>query len=163
MKDKLLNQSTSGDYDAVSIKGIDAKKKVLYYLSCEISPMERRLYSTKFNGKGKKLITEKAGNHRVNMAPGGSYFIDSYSDINTPSTIDLRDGKGDLLTQLAGHKNASAQLEAYEYAGKELFSFTASDGQTHRWLYYQTHKLRSVKKLSTDYGCIWWPWCPGSL
>jgi dipeptidyl-peptidase-4 len=126
----LLNQTTSGEFDAVSIKGIDSKKKVLYYLSCEISPMERNLYSIKFNGKGKKRITSTPGNHRVNMAPGGNYFIDSYSDISTPSTIDLRNGKGEVLTQLAGHERATAHLEAYEYAGKELFTFTNSDGQS---------------------------------
>ncbi|MDX2432874.1 MAG: DPP IV N-terminal domain-containing protein [Bacteroides sp.] len=127
---KLLNQSTDGDYDVVSIKGIDSKKKVLYYLSCEISPMERNIYSSKFNGKGKKRITSAEGNHRVNMSPNGKYFIDSYSDITTPSTVDLRDGKGELITTLAGHERARAHLEAFKYAGKELFTFTNSDGQT---------------------------------
>ncbi len=125
----LLNQCTVGDYDVVSIKGIDAEKKLLYYLSCEVSPMERNLYSLKFNGKGKKRVTRTPGSHQVNMSPGGDYFIDSYSDISTPSSVDLRDGQGDLITRLAGHQRATAHLEAYEYAGKELFTFTTSDGQ----------------------------------
>ncbi len=105
------------------------RKRKLYYLSCEISPLERNLYSSKFNGKGKKRVTTAPGNHRVNMSPNGNYFIDSYSDISTPSTVDLRDGKGELITNLAGHERATAHLEAYEYAGKELFTFTNSDGQ----------------------------------
>ena len=126
---KLLNQSTEGEYDVVSIKGIDSKKKMLHYLSCEISPMERNIFSGKFNGKSKKRITTAPGNHRVNMSPKGNYFIDSYSDISSPSSIDLRNGKGELITQLAGHDGATALLEAREYAGKELFTFTTSDGQ----------------------------------
>ncbi len=125
----ILNQSTSGDYDVVSIKGIDPGKRLLYYLSCEVSPLERNLYSTKFNGKGKKRITSNPGNHRINMSPGGSYFIDSYSDITTPSCIDLKNGKGEVIAALAGHERASAHLEAYKYAGKELFSYTGTDGQ----------------------------------
>ena len=126
---KQLNQSTEGEYDVVSIKGIDSKKKMLHYLSCEISPMERNIFSGKFNGKSKKRITSAPGNHRVNMSPKGNYFIDSYSDISSPSTVDLRNGKGELITQLAGHDATTALLEAHEYAGKELFTFTTSDGQ----------------------------------
>jgi len=64
----VLGQPTSGDYDVVSVKAIDPAKKTLYYLSCEISPMDRNLYSVKFNGKGKKTITTTEGNHRVNVA-----------------------------------------------------------------------------------------------
>lgn len=125
----LLQQITRGDYDVVGIKGIDTDNKKLYYLSCEISPMERNLYSIKFNGKSKKRITSTPGNHRVNMAPSGNYFIDSYSDITTPATTDLRTGSGKLITQLAGHERALAHLEAFRYAGKELFTYTSSDGQ----------------------------------
>ncbi len=125
----LLSQPTQGEFDVIGIKAIDPVKKRLYYLSCEVSPMERNLYSVKFNGKGKQQITSAKGNHRVNVAPTGRYLIDSYSDVKSPSTIDLLDGKGKLIKNLAGHENILTYLEEYEYAGKELFSFTTSDGQ----------------------------------
>jgi len=125
----LLEQPTQGEYDVVGIKAIDSKKKTLYYFSCEVSPLERNLFSIKFNGKGKQRITSTPGNHRVNVAPKGRYFVDTYSDINTPSQVDLRDGKGKLIKNLAGHEHTLAHMEAYEYAGRELFSFITSDGQ----------------------------------
>ena len=125
----LLGQPTSGNYDVVGIKAIDLSKKTLYYLSCEVSPMERNLFSVKFNGKGKKQITSAPGNHRVDVAPSGQYFIDSYSDINTPSQIDLMEGNGKLVKNLAGHERATAYLESHEYAPRELFTFETSDGQ----------------------------------
>ena len=125
----VLGQITSGDYDVVSVKAIDPAKKTIYYLSCEISPMERNLYSVKFNGKGKKQITTTAGNHRVNVAPAGRYFIDSYSSTTAPSSIDLRDGKGQMIKNLAAHQGALDHLEKYEYSPRELFNFTTSDGQ----------------------------------
>ncbi len=125
----VLGQITSGAYDVVAIQAIDPAKKTLYYLSCERSPMERSLYSVKFNGKGKKELTLAPGNHRVNMAPAGRYYIDSYSDTQTPSTIDLYDGKGKLVKNLAGHQSALDHLEKYEYSPRELFTFTTSDGQ----------------------------------
>lgn len=125
----LLGQVTKGDYDVVAVKAIDPEKKTLCYLSCEVTPLERHLFSIKFNGKGKKQITSASANHRVNVAPDGRYFIDSYSNTSTPGTIDLVDGKGNLVKNLAGHQGALDFLEKYEYAPRELFSFTTSDGQ----------------------------------
>jgi len=125
----LLGQVTKGAYDVVAVKAIDPEKKMLYYLSCEVTPLERHLFSVKFNGKGKKQITSASANHRVDVAPDGHYFIDSYSNTSTPGTIDLRDGKGNLVKNLAGHQAALDFLEKYEYAPRELFSFTTSDGQ----------------------------------
>jgi dipeptidyl-peptidase-4 len=126
---QLMGQVTSGPYDVVAVKAIHPSKKTLYYLSCEQSPMDRQLYSIKFNGKGKKQLTAAPGNHRVNVAPSGRYFIDSYSDTRTPSSTDLVDGKGKVLMNLAGHQRALNHLQEYEYAPRELFSFTTSDGQ----------------------------------
>jgi len=125
----VLGQVTSGEYDVIAVRAIDPKKKTLYYLSCEVSPLERNLFSVKFNGKGKKQLSSATGNHRVNVAPDGRYFIDSYSSITAPSTIELRDGKGELIKNLAGHARALEHLVEYEYAPRELFSFTTSDGQ----------------------------------
>jgi len=125
----LLGQPTRGDYDVIGIKAIDPEKKLLHYTSCEVSPLERNLFSVKFNGKGKKQLTSAPGNHEVNMAPAGHYFIDTYSDTDTPQQIDLRDGKGKLIKNLAGYKRATTHLEEYQYAPREIFSFTTSDGQ----------------------------------
>ena len=126
---ELVGQVTSGAYDVVAVKAIDPAKKTLYYLSCELSPTDRQLYSVKFNGKGKEQLTTAPGNHRVNVAPAGRYFIDSYSSVETPASMDLRDSKGKVIMDLAGHDRALAHLEEYEYAPRELFSFTTSDGQ----------------------------------
>lgn len=125
----LLGQVTEGPYDVVAIKSIDPAKKSLTYLSCEISPLEQNLFRIRFNGKGKERITSAPGNHDVNVAPDGEAFIDSYSDTATPSTVDLRDGKGRLVENLAGHRQALDHLEKYHYAERELFTFTTSDGQ----------------------------------
>jgi dipeptidyl-peptidase-4 len=125
----LTGQITSGEYDVVAVKAIDPSKKTLYYLSCEVSPMERHLFSVKFNGKAKKQLTTSTGNHSVNVAPTGKYFIDTWSNTGTPSSMELRDSKGKVIMELAGHERALEHLQAYDYSERELFSFTTSDGQ----------------------------------
>lgn len=127
---ELLNQVTRGAYDVVAIKAINPGKKTLCYLSCEVSPLERNLFRIQFNGKGKQQMTSTPGNHSVNVSPGGEYFIDNYSDTGTPSSVDLRNSKGKLIRNLAGHAHVAEHLENYHYSHRELFSFTTSDGQT---------------------------------
>jgi len=126
---RMIGQVTDGNYDVVAIKAIDTEKKRLVYLSTEVSPLERNLFSVRFNGKSKKWLTAAPGNHEVNVSPSGNYFIDSHSDIDTPSRIDLRNEKGQLIKVLAGHENTVAHLKEYAYAGKELFTFATEDGQ----------------------------------
>jgi dipeptidyl-peptidase-4 len=126
---KLLGRITEGPYDVVAIKAIDPGKKTLCYLSCEVSPLERNLFRVKFNGKGKERITHAAGNHQVDVSPRGDYFIDTYSDIHTPTSVDLCDGKGKLIRNLTMNQGVMEYLETHHYSERELFSFTTSDGQ----------------------------------
>lgn len=125
----LVNQPTEGDYEVIAIEAVNPGKKELNYVSTEVSPLERNLFRVKFNGKGKQRITSAPGNHSVNMSPTGTYFLDTYSDIHTPSQVDLRDRQGKLVKNLAGYRRAAAHMEEYQYAGRELFSFTTNDGQ----------------------------------
>lgn len=127
---KLLNQVTTGKWEVAGIDAIDIREKQLYYVSTEGSPLERNLFAINFNGSGKKQITSGKGNHSVNVSPGGVYFIDGYSDCNTPSQIELRTTKGKTIKKLVDNKDVLKYIEEHVYAPKELFSFETSDGQT---------------------------------
>ena len=126
---KEMKQVTSGKYEVIGIKAIQAKEKKLFYVSTEVSPLERHLYSIKFNGKAKKRLTTAKGNHRVNVSPGGDYYFDSYSSTEHPGKAGLYGSKGDLIMDLTDNARAEKFLEEHMYAPKELFSFTTSDGQ----------------------------------
>jgi dipeptidyl-peptidase-4 len=43
--------------------------------------------------------------------------------------VDLRNSKGELIRNLAGHQHVLEHLDSYHYSGRELFTFTTSDGQ----------------------------------
>jgi len=126
---QLINQVTQGSWEVTGIDAIDAKKKRLFYISSENSPLERHLYSINFDGTKKKRLTAFEGHHSVNVAPGGTYFIDSYTNVLTPGQVDLVSGKGKIVQTLADNQSTIEFIDTHYYAQKELFSFTTSDGQ----------------------------------
>jgi dipeptidyl-peptidase-4 len=130
---KLLNQVTSGEWEVTIINSIDPKGKTIYYTSTEEHPTQRHLYRIASNGKKKTKLTKERGRHSVNVSPSGEYYIDTWSNTNTPSRAELwsTKGKGSFIKQYDdGNLESYEQFrETHYYAEKELFSFTTSDGQ----------------------------------
>lgn len=124
---KLINQVTSGNWDIIKVLGISVNDKTIYYVSAEASPLEQQLYSIKFDGSDKQKISAVPGYHRINMSPNTKYYIDSYSNINQPLKVDLKNSKGDLLKNLEDNASVGKFLASHKYSPKELFSFTTSD------------------------------------
>jgi len=125
----VLNQVTSGRWEVKGIEAIDTDKEIIYYVSTEQAPTEQNLYSINFKGKRKERLTKASGNHRVNVSDNGKYFIDSYSDVNTPTEVLLMSTKGKEVEKLAENEQVVRYLDVHEYAHKEMFSFTTTDGQ----------------------------------
>ncbi|MVM35553.1 prolyl oligopeptidase family serine peptidase [Spirosoma sp. HMF4905] len=126
---KLLNAVTSGKWEVTFVHHIDPKAKKVYFTSTEASPLERQLFVADLDGKNKRRLTTIPGRHTVNFSPNGQYFIDKYSNISTPTQVELRDTKGQLIKALETNKNVSDYVASHDYAPKELANFTTSDGQ----------------------------------
>lgn len=126
---KLLGQVTQGNWDVTYLHQIDAKNKTIYYTSTEASPLERHLYSIRFDGKQKKQLTRVPGNHTINFSPASNYYIDRYSNISTPTQVELWSVKGELVKKLEENQGVKQTLQERAYAPKELMQFTTTDGQ----------------------------------
>ena len=126
---KLLNQVTKGDWEVANIYAVNSKSSTIYYSSTEESPLERHLYSVKFNGKGKKKLTKTTGNHAISIGENGKYYIDRYSSVDTPRQVELWSTKGKMLKKLQDNAAVSEYVKEHVYAPRELFRFTTTDGQ----------------------------------
>ncbi|HTR21984.1 MAG TPA: DPP IV N-terminal domain-containing protein, partial [Gemmatimonadales bacterium] len=126
---KLLQQVTAGHWTATRIEGIDPARKVVYYSSTEVSPLERQLYRIGFDGKGKRRITTAKGTHHIDMSPDAGYFIDRWSAVRQPRQVELWStaGDGKKLKTLEENARVTQWLATHEYSPVELFSFTSSD------------------------------------
>jgi dipeptidyl-peptidase-4 len=125
---KLINQVTRGNWNATRIEGSDAAGQTIYYTSTEASPLQRQLYSIRFDGTNQRRITTVEGNHRINMSPSATYFIDRYSSLRQPTQVELWTAAGQKLRTMENNSAVTTWLATHAYSPAEIFSFTTSDG-----------------------------------
>jgi dipeptidyl-peptidase-4 len=125
---RLINQVTRGQWNVTRIEGVDPATQTIYYSGTEASPLQRQLYAVKFDGSGKRQITSQAGNHRFDMAPNGTYFIDRWSSVRQPRQVELWSTSRGKLRTMEANAQVTAWLATHEYSTAEPFSFTTSDG-----------------------------------
>ncbi len=114
-------QVTHGAWQVTSIACWDLPNKQAYYVSTEASPLERQLYRVGFDGTGERRVTEGPGSHRISMAPGCRNYLDTYSNLQSPSETSLHSADGAL--QSVFHKADRAILDEFEFRIPEVVSF----------------------------------------
>lgn len=124
-----IAQVTEGEWQVTFVHAVDSENEVIYYTSTEVSPLERHLYRIGFDGSGKERITEEPGRHTVDMGPNGRFFINRYSNIETPRQVELWSTEEGMIRKLEENRGVSAFIERNAYSPRQLFSFTTTDGQ----------------------------------
>jgi dipeptidyl-peptidase 4 len=124
----LVNQVTSGDWTVTRVEGINPETRTIYYTSTEASPLERHLYSIKFDGTGKTKLSKKEGTHHFDLSPDTKYYIDTYSNTQLPRQVELWGTNGKMITNLQDNNSVKEFIKSHKYSPTVLFNFTTSDG-----------------------------------
>ncbi len=128
MNGNLLNQITKGTWDVMSIEGIDEKNKTIFYISTEVAAIDRDLYSVGFDSSNKKKLSTGAGNNKPDFSRTCKYYINVFSDANTPYMITLHNASGKQLRVLKDNVELKKKLREYKISPKEFFTFKAASG-----------------------------------
>lgn len=126
---EVENQVTQGKWEVTYVHTVDYENSKIYYSSTEESPLERHLYSINFDGSNKQKYTVAEGQHNITMGPDGQYYLDRYSNVSTPTQVELWSTDNGKIETLEDNNEVKEFTESHVYAPKELFSFTTSDGQ----------------------------------
>lgn len=119
---KLLKQITSGKWDVTEFLGSDGKNNFYYQGNAE-GALYSAIYKTDLSGKTTMLSSEKGYNSAC-FNSDASYYINIYSNANTPPVTTLNSASGKRIKTI--EKNSSI---SYTGCGiKEFFTFTTSDG-----------------------------------
>ena len=126
----LVNQVTTGSWDVTELLAYDDKEDRLFYLSTQVSPLERHLYQISSDGRYRTQLTRNSGIHSINLSPNASVYIDQYSNPDTPTQVELWEVNGDRLAVLEANYGVSDFLSRTDYSPREFFSFTTNQGIT---------------------------------
>lgn len=117
---KLLNQVTKGDWEVTSYYGYNADKKTIYYQSVENGSINRGVYSISLDGKNKKLLSNPTGTNNGSFSKNMHYFINTFSDANTPPVYTLRNNKGKVLKTIKDNAGLKETIAGYNLSKKEF-------------------------------------------
>lgn len=97
---KLLKQVTSGNWVVYDIIGFDNKSNNVFIYTAKDSPIEKHIYAVDLkNNKLRKLSNDK-GTHRAKFNTAGTFFIDTYSNLEVPVRVNIVDNKGKFVDVL---------------------------------------------------------------
>jgi len=122
-------QLTSGKWDVTALYGYNPETKTVYYQSAEESPLRRSVYKTDAKGVKTKLSIQE-GINSATFSSNFQYYVNTFSNANTPAIISIHDEKGKQLLVLNDNSKLKDLLQTLRYPQKEFFNFTTSQGNT---------------------------------
>jgi len=125
---RLIRPVTKGEWEVRSLDAVDDRGGFVYFNGTERSPIAGDVYRIKLDGTGQTRLTQTPGSHRANFNPTATHFIDSWSDVNTPTQMRLHRADGELARAIA--ENKVATLAGYKLGRTEFLQVKARDGFT---------------------------------
>lgn len=131
---KLKNQVTSGNWEVTKYYGFDKKSNRIFYQSTENGSVNRDVYSIKPNGKSKTRLTEKTGMNSADFSADYSYFINSFTNTQTPYEFSLHNAKnGKLVRNIKDNKALLEKEKGYDFIPKELSTIEVNGNELNMW------------------------------
>jgi dipeptidyl-peptidase-4 len=127
MNGHLVKQLTKGNFVVNSLYGYDEKEGVCYYAATDGGPLRTAVYRTDLKGKVEKL-TPQSGQNSAIFSTNMKYFINIYSNLNTPPVYSLRTSEGKELKVMIDNKALQNKVAGINMGTKELFTFRTSEG-----------------------------------
>ncbi|MCQ2196391.1 MAG: DPP IV N-terminal domain-containing protein [Bacteroidaceae bacterium] len=123
----LKKQVTKGQFEVINFYGYDPLTGSFYYSSNEESPLREGIYKTDAKGKVTKLSQHTGINGAV-FSKSFKYFVNTYTDINTPIVTQVCDQNGKTLRVLEDNRQVLERLQGKNLGKKEFFTFKTSEG-----------------------------------
>lgn len=124
---QLIRQIGDGKYDITEVFGYDETSGDVYYQAAALNPHDRQVYVSHKNGKVERLTNQNGWNTAV-FSDNYKYFLNTWSDRNTPFVYTTRDNKGKVVATHLDNKELLEKTRQYGWNPKEMFTFTTSEG-----------------------------------
>jgi dipeptidyl-peptidase 4 len=123
---------TPGEYDVVSVNGVDEKGGWLYVTASPAEPTKRFVYRVALNGKSRPEMVGPAGQtgvHRCDVSPSGQWAFHSFSSLDTPPVTELvKLPSGEPVRLLAANAALKTKVEELARRRVEFFRLPIGGG-----------------------------------
>lgn len=126
-KGKLLNQVTKGDWMVNGIQGWIPNKNEIIISASKESPLNTNIYAVNWKTGKMRRLENADGTHQANISENGKYWIDRYTNYQTPNVIEVKTTDNKWAKELV---NAENPLKDYEKPEVKHFTLKAADNKT---------------------------------
>lgn len=127
-------QITSGSWEVTSFKGLDSDKMQIFFTSTEDGSINRSLYVLDLEtGKRKKLSTQ-IGTNSAKFSKGLKYYINTFSDADTPPVFTLHKADGTLIKTIEDNTEFKNKLRDYDLSKKEFLTIYTDNADLNAWV-----------------------------
>ena len=119
---------TVGNWEVSEITAFDEKNDTIYFIGKKDSPLQANLYSVKLDGSDFRLLDNRMGWHQATFSPTNKYYIDTYSNANSPVEITLHRANGKKVRDLS--ITDPTQFDDYKFPEIEFIQIPTSNDST---------------------------------
>ena len=123
----LKRKIGDGKFDITNVYGVDEKTGDVYYQAAALNAHDRQIYVSHTNGKVERLTNQEGWNTAI-FSGDYQYFINTWSDYNTPYVYTTRKNDGKIIATNVDNHELKAKTQQYGWTKREAFSFTTSEG-----------------------------------
>lgn len=127
MNGSLIRKIGEENYDITNVYGYDETSGDVYYQAASVNPHNRQIFVSHKNGKT-ECLTDANGWNTAMFSGDYKYFLNTWSNYNTPYVFTIRDNKGKVLSTPVDNKELKEKIKSFGFHGRETFSFTTSEG-----------------------------------
>jgi dipeptidyl-peptidase-4 len=132
---KKITLLTPGEFDVITVQGIDEESGWVYYIASPDNPTQRYLYRTGLDGSGRAeriTPTDQEGTHKYEFSPDAKWAIHTQSSIDEPPVIDLVRLPGHIRVRvLEDNSELREKIAALKKSPTEFFRIDIGDSRFH--------------------------------
>jgi dipeptidyl-peptidase 4 len=120
---KLERQLESGDYEVLSIDGVDDEAGTVFFTANKGDPLQHQLFSEKLDATELRRVSSEEGTYSATFSENGKHYVEHYSAPQTPPRVAVC-GAGGLCTEIWHARNVAD----YNLIAPKYLEFKADDG-----------------------------------
>lgn len=122
----LLRAVTSGSWEVTELHGIDEEQGWIYFSGTRDGALSLHVYRARLDGSDLARLSEAPGRHRASFNAAVTMFLDSWSDVDTPTQVRLHGADGSLIRLL--DENRVEALKQFKLSRPEFVQVQTRDG-----------------------------------